>query len=167
MRKNIGFLIALAAMIMSIGLSAQEKEYPDFLKKIEESGDFAPMFPFQPTHDAPQNITNVEFWPGSDCNVAGGRGFMKSKGEDFVDALGQPKRFLGTNICFSGCFPKHEDADRVAEELARYGINIVRLHYVHHQFPKDKIYPVPDSFLEPEQLELFDYLFAKRIKALL
>lgn len=156
-------LVFIAILSVSIELSAQteEKEYPDFLKKIEESGDFAPMFPFQPTHDAPQNITNVEFWPGSDCNVAGGRGFMKSKGEDFVDALGQPKRFLGTNICFSGCFPKHEDADRVAEELARYGINIVRLHYVHHQFPKDKIYPAPDSFLEPEQLELFDYLFAK------
>lgn len=161
MRKNIGFLIALLAMIMSIGLSAQEKQYPDILKKIEESGDFAPMFPFQPTHDAPQNITNVAFWPSTDGNQAGATGFITAKGEEFKDALGNTKRFLGTNICFSGNFPTHADAERVAEELARYGINVVRLHYVHHQFPPDKIYPKPNSFIEPKQLERFDYLFAK------
>lgn len=148
--KNIGFWAVLVSLLLSVSMPAQDT-----------SADFAPMFPFQPTHDAPQNITNVAYWPGTDCNIAGGRGFIQSKGEDFVDALGQPRRFLGTNICFSGCFPEHEDAERVAEELSRYGINIVRLHYVHHNFPKDKIYPVPDSFIEPVQLERFDYLFAK------
>ncbi|MBQ9548482.1 MAG: beta-galactosidase [Bacteroidales bacterium] len=119
------------------------------------------MFPFQPTHAAPDNLTNVQTWTGTRRDPAGNEGFIRAEGDHFVDETGSVRRFLGTNICFSGCFPSHEDADRVAEELTRYGINLVRLHYVHHKFPKDKIYPEPDSFLEPEQLERFDYFFAR------
>lgn len=119
------------------------------------------MFPYVPTHDAPENITNVSTWPCWERGAAGAEGFIRSEGDCFVDGTGAERRFLGTNICFTGCFPSHEDADRVAAELARYGINLVRLHYVHHKFPQGKIYPKPDSVLEPEQLERFDYLFAK------
>lgn len=119
------------------------------------------MFPYKPTHDAPENITNVSTWPSWEKGKAGDAGFIQSVGDHFVDGTGAERRFLGTNICFTGCFPKHEDADRVAAELARYGINLVRLHYVHHRVPKGRAYPKQDSFLEPEQLERFDYLFAK------
>lgn len=119
------------------------------------------MFPFRPTHDAPENITNVSTWPCWEDGSAGSGGFIKSEGDHFVDDSGAERRFLGTNICFTGCFPSHEDAEKVAAELARYGINLVRLHYVHHKFPPQKIYPKMDSFIEPEQLEKFDYLFAK------
>ena len=119
------------------------------------------MFPYVPTHEAPENITNVSTWPSWEKGMAGDQGFIKSVGDSFVDGNGVQRRFLGTNICFTGCFPTHEDADKVAAELARYGINLVRLHYVHHKFPPGKIYPKQDSVLEPEQLERFDYLFAK------
>ena len=119
------------------------------------------MFPYVPTHNAEENITNVSTWPSWEKGQAGGEGFIQSVGDCFVDGNGFERRFLGTNICFTGCFPSHEDADKVAAELARYGINLVRLHYVHHKFPKGRIYPNPDSVLEPEQLERFDYLFAK------
>ena len=119
------------------------------------------MFPYEPSHEAPENITNVSTWPSWVKGMAGDQGFIQSVGESFEDENGVQRRFLGTNICFTGCFPSHEDADRVAAELARYGINLVRLHYVHHKFPKGKVYPKQDSVLEPEQLERFDYLFAK------
>lgn len=119
------------------------------------------MFPYIPTHHAPENITNVSTWPSWEKGQAGSNGFIRSEGDRFVDGRGVQRRFLGTNICFTGCFPSHEDADKVAAELARYGINVVRLHYVHHKFPPGRIYPKTDSFIEPEQLERFDYLFAK------
>lgn len=150
------FLFPLAAYLL-----AQENNYVDIISQTEKSGDFAPMFPFQPSHDAPQNITNVKTWKGSTNAPAGADGFICAKGDRFVDGNGRKIRFLGTNICFSGCFPSHGDADRVAAELARYGINVVRLHYVHHSYPPGKNYPETDSFIEPEQLERFDYLFAK------
>lgn len=121
----------------------------------------APMFPYVPTHNAPANITNVSTWPSWEKGKAGDSGFIQSVDDHFVDGTGAQRRFLGTNICFTGCFPTHEDADRVSAELARYGINLVRLHYVHHRLPKERAYPKPNSFLEPEQLERFDYLFSK------
>lgn len=120
--------------------------------------DFAPMFPFQPTHAAPSNLTNVKTWPGARQGEAGDQGFIVADGDHFVDSEGNVRRFIGTNICFKGCFPEKEDAEKVAAELSRYGINIVRLHYVHHKAPRDGIYPEKDSFIEPEQLDRFDYL---------
>lgn len=125
--------------------------------------DFMPsdvFFPFQPTHASPGNITDVSAWSGNDRRPAGSDGFISVEGDHFVDGKGREIRFIGTNIGMTGCFPEHEDAEQLALELKRYGINIVRLHYVSHRSPKEG-YPVKDSFIEPLQLERFDYLFAK------
>ena len=143
MRKSI---IALLSLLAPVFMGAQEQP---------------PLFPFLPTHNAPDNITNVATWPGVHTEAAGSQGFIAAKGDQFVDGTGQERRFFGTNICFTGCFPTHEQADAVSAELARYGFNILRLHYVHHKFPPGKVYPKEDSFIEPEQLERFDYFFAK------
>lgn len=153
------FLTVLAGIMAIADVFAQERK-PDILKKIEKSGDFAPMFPFQPTHNAPDNITNVMTWAGKDRRPAGTDGFISPDGDRFVDGSGREIRFIGTNIGMTGCFPDHKSADRLAEELTRYGINIVRMHYVSHRTPANG-YPTPDSFIEPVQLERFDYLIAK------
>lgn len=120
----------------------------------------AELFPFQPTHNAPANITNVRTWEGVSNDPAGTEGFITADGDHFIDGNGTERRFIGTNLGMTGCFPEHEDADKLAEELTRYGINIVRMHYVSHRTPKEG-YPIKDSFIEPVQLEKFDYLFAK------
>ena len=156
------FLIPAAAVLMLLPVfSFAEEKKENLLDKIEASGQFAPMFPFQPTHDAPANITNVKNWEGTRQGEAGAQGFIAADGDHFIDEQGNERRFLGTNICFTGCFPEKKDAEKVAAELARYGINLVRLHYVHHKFPPGREYPEKDSFLEPEQLDRFDYLFAQ------
>ena len=134
-------------------------QHPDVLKQIEASGKFAPMFPFQPTHNAPDNITNVRTWPGVDSRQAGQQGFISTQGSHFIDGDGNEIRFIGTQCGMTGCFPSHEQADKLAKEFTRYGINIVRMHYVSHRTPKQ--YPVLDSFIEPFQLEKFDYFIAK------
>lgn len=151
------FLSILAALALPINAGAQKANIED---RLDDSGQFAPLFPFQPTHNTPDNITNVRTWDNVSGAPAGSTGFIRSEGDHFVDGNGTPMRFIGTNIGMTGCFPSHEDADKVAAELTRYGINIVRMHYVSHRTPKDG-YPVKDSFIEPVQLERFDYLFAK------
>ena len=156
--KKLPFLLVLFMMVSGLALQAQN--HPDVLKKIEASGNFAPMFPFQPTHNAPDNITNVRTWPGTDGRPAGEQGFVKTEGGHFVDGEGNEMRFLGTQCGMTGCFPSHEQADRLAKEFTRYGINIVRMHYVSHRTPKDG-YPVLNSFIEPVQLEKFDYFIGK------
>lgn len=153
------WLIAVVALTMAPAGHAQEDvpEYPDALETATLAGDFAPLFPFKVAHGSPDNITNVQTWAGP-WAPAGQAGFVKAVNARFVDSQG-PRYFTGTNICFDGCFPDHEKAEQVAAGLARFGINLVRLHYVHHRFPKDRKYSSPDSFIEPVQLERFDYLF--------
>lgn len=155
------FHLTLYAMMLALAnLYAQETLRPNLLEEIEASDNFAPMFPFQPTHNAPENITNVGTWKAVVRQNARPKGFISPAGEFLVDETGRPVRFIGTNIGMTGCFPDHASADKLAEELSRYGINIVRMHYVSHRTPKEG-YPFFDSFIEPVQLERFDYLFAK------
>ena len=157
---RMGWLVGSAVMTMAAVAFAADKggEYSDILKEMAATtGEMAPLFPFRVVHGAPDNITNVQTWDGP-WQPAGSGGFVRSAGSRFADDRG-PCRFTGTNICFSGCFPEHDQADFVATDLARFGITLVRLHYVHHKFPPDKIYASPDSFIEPVQLEKFDYLF--------
>lgn len=97
---------------------------------------------------------------GMDRVPAGQNGFVSTYGDCFIDGSGHEIRFLGTNINLANSFPSHEESDRIAEELAGFGINIVRLNYADHIIPEHG-YPVHNSFIEPVQLELFDYLFAK------
>ncbi len=156
-RKSM-FLVAIASLMTAGSIVAQQR--PNVLEEIEKSGNFAPMFPFQPTHNAPDNITNVRTWTGVDDRPAGVDGFVKAEGNHFVDANGRELRFIGTQCGMTGCFPSHKQADRLAKEFTRYGINIVRMHYVSHRNPKDG-YPVLNSFIEPVQLEKFDYFIAK------
>ena len=47
----------------------------------------------------------------------------------------------------------------MAADLARFGINLVRLHYVHHTFSSRQTLCRAGPFIEPVQLEKFDYLF--------
>lgn len=145
--------IVAAAVLAAAG-------YVSVAQTVIDFGSTDAFFPFRPSHIAPGNITDVSTWPGMDNRPAGSDGFISVEGDHFVDGRGREIRFIGTNIGMTGCFPCHEDADRLAAELRRYGINIVRLHYVSHRTPKDG-YPVKDSFIEPVQLERFDYLFAK------
>ena len=156
MKKLLFFVVYMFAISATI-LRAQH--CPDVLKEIEASGAFAPLFPFQPTHDAPDNLTNVRTWPGVDDRQAGQQGFISTSGSHFVDGDGNQIRFIGTQCGMTGCFPSHEQADNLVKEFTRYGINIVRMHYVSHRTPKQ--YPVLDSFIEPLQLEKFDYFIAR------
>ena len=153
------WLVGPAVLAMTVTGHAQEEgvEYSNALEEATVAGEFAPLFPFKITHGSPDNITNVQTWDGP-WKPAGQDGFVKAANSQFVNERG-PCRFTGTNICFGGCFPEHEKAEQVAADLARFGINLVRLHYVHHKFPPNKKYSSPDSFIEPVQLEKFDYLF--------
>lgn len=145
-------------LLFFISCSLLQAEYPDLLKEKESKGKFEPLFPFRIELGGPQNITNVQTWKENRKELDS---FLKVEKGRFVNTQGDPCRFWGTNICFSGCFPKHQDAEDVAKSLARFGINIVRLHYVHHKFPPHKKYSTPDSFIEPVQLERFDYFISQ------
>lgn len=112
----------------------------------------AELFPFVVSYDCPENVTNVARWLPA---PAGKQGFVRAEAGRLATDAG-PVRFWATNICFEGCFPTHEDAERVAARLARLGINCVRMHHMdNYSIWGDS----PNKLtIDPKKLELLDYL---------
>ncbi len=132
-----------------------------------ESDADKPYFPFlTPWDDADPDFIDVS---GLNDGPAGSHGFIVVKDGHFIESeTGRRVRFLGTNIAFEGLFPCHEDAERLAAHLAKYGINAVRFHHQDHTFDWVK----PEGWLwdrryrdhrhiDPSQLDKMDYLAAQ------
>ncbi len=116
------------------------------------AGAEEPLFPFLVSYDSPENATNVADWLH---RPAGRHGFVRAEEARLVTDDG-PIRFWATNLCFDGCFPTHEQAERLAERLARLGINGVRMHHMDNR----SIWgDSPDKLtIDPARLDRLDYL---------
>ncbi|MCA9118601.1 MAG: cellulase family glycosylhydrolase [Planctomycetaceae bacterium] len=110
------------------------------------------LFPFMVSYDSPGNLTNLSSWLDA---PAGKHGHLRVQDGHFFTDNG-PIRFWGTNLCFEACFPTHEQAERLAARLARFGINIVRMHHMDSR----SIWGDSGNHLtiDPKQLERLDYL---------
>lgn len=58
---------------------------------------------------------------------AGKHGCVSAKGDGFVYADGTKAKFWGTNISGKANFPEKKDAEKLAEEIAQNGFNMVRM----------------------------------------
>ncbi len=83
-------------------------------------------FPFVISFDAPDNITNIAKRLDA---PAGKDGFVRVVDGHFATDKGRI-RFWGTNTCFDANFQDKATADRMADRLARFGTNCVRLHHM-------------------------------------
>ena len=84
------------------------------------------LFPFVISFDAPDNITNISRKLDA---PAGKHGFVRIQDGQFATDKGRIQ-FWGTNTCYGASFLDREAADRMADRLARFGINCVRLHHM-------------------------------------
>ncbi|MHB8863262.1 MAG: beta-galactosidase [Pirellulaceae bacterium] len=95
---------------------------------------------------------------------AGKHGWLKANSDGtfaFETQPGKSQRFYGVNFCFSAHYISHEQADRLAERLARLGYNTVRLHHYEGELTEGQ----PDrTQLNPQKLDQLDYLFAALVK---
>lgn len=133
--------------------------------ELSSSDEFFPMFPFQISHDSPDNISNFKHLLDS---PAGKNGFVRADKGRFVNNLGAV-RLNGTNLTGPANFPSQKDAKRLAERLARFGINCVRLHYMdadYGNFLQEKEPgiiandPNTQRNLDYKQLDRLDYLIS-------
>jgi len=100
---------------------------------------------------------------------AGKHGFVKVKDGHFYFEDGTRAKFWGTNLCFSACFPDHKQAEIMANRIAYFGFNAVRLHHMDFHFEPNGIFEdispahkdkqmKPTGHLSPRQLDKLDYL---------
>ncbi len=137
--------------------------------------ELAPLFPFVISYDALDNASSMAHLLDA---PAGKHGFIRVKDGRFVNDSG-PVRLHATNLTGPANFPTHEQADKLAARLARFGINCVRLHYFDAEYGNfmteketgifGKGWSLPDAFkADPavpipfarEQVDRQDYLIA-------
>lgn len=88
----------------------------------------AELIPFSlPWDDSTSTLTNVSHLLDK---PAGKNGFVRTQEDHFVDGLGNRFRVLGVNTAFSGNFPTHQQAEKIAARMAKFGINCVRFHHM-------------------------------------
>ena len=121
----------------------------------------AEPFPFViPWDDASPSFVNVSSLNDGD---AGKNGFIVVKDGHFVESkTGQRLRFFAVNLAAGSAFPVHADAEKLAGRLAKYGVNLVRLHHMDNGWSQP-VSLIDFSYkdrqhLNPEQLDRLDYL---------
>lgn len=100
---------------------------------------------------------------------AGKHGFIKVKDGYFYFEDETQARFWGTNLCFNACFPTKKEAEVIADRIAFFGFNAVRLHHMDFSFEPKGIFKDTNpgkkdpqmkktGVLSKEQLDKLDYL---------
>ena len=108
----------------------------------------------------------LEIQPGSALDFSGlrstdepagkhGRVIARADGQfAFADSPRQPRRFYGVNFCFSALYLSRDQADRIAERLARLGYNALRIHHYERELTQNQ---PRSTILNPEKLDQLDY----------
>ena len=90
----------------------------------------AELFPFVlPWDDATAAAVDVSGW----LDAPAGKGGFASVQDGHLFANGKRLRIFGVNLAFGANFPTHEDAEKVAARMAKFGINCVRFHHMDMQ----------------------------------
>ena len=72
----------------------------------------------------------------------------------------QRERFLGVNITAASTMPSHDNAQKIAQRLAKFGVNLVRFHHMDNHFGANSIinYAAGTSrTLDAANMEKLDY----------
>lgn len=135
-------------------------------------------------YDEPVTIAAGEEWvplkldldiePGSALDFSG-QGFLDAPAGKFGriqasadghfvyenDPQKKPRRFYGVNFCFSAQYLGHEQADQLAERVARLGYNAIRIHHYEGELCQQQ----KDSItFNPEKIDRLDYFLAACFK---
>ncbi len=111
----------------------------------------------------PQDRSNW-FLPSHETEPAGAHGFLRVDSEGhFRFADGVPVRFVGVNLVAGAAFPDSNEAKMMAKRLAKFGVNLARLHHIDNSWSpngrESLIQPGPDTrHFDAEQFARFDYL---------
>src|SRR5262249_1713805 len=118
----------------------------------------APLFPFVlPWDDAAPGVTDVS---GLLEKPAGKHGFVSVK-DGHLYAGENRIRFFGVNLAFGANFPAHEDAEKIAARVAKFGINCVRFHHMDTQDAPSGLLQADKKTIDPGQIDKLDYFIAE------
>ncbi len=89
---------------------------------------------------------------------AGKHGFVKVQNGHFIDGTGKNIRFFGTNLTFSSCFPEKDVAQKIAAQLSKMGMNVVRFHHMDMRQSPAGIWDESMVNFDMDQVDKLDWL---------
>lgn len=141
-----------------VRVSGHSRPLPHVEYVFNDTGDWFPFeFPLDDTNLDTIDLTGLLDAP------AGKHGFLTT-GDDghFYFADGRRARFFGTNLGGRDCMPEKTVAETTAARLAKYGVNMIRLHAFDSRSHRLIDYDRGGSrHLNAEALDRFDYLVAQ------
>ncbi len=124
-------------------------------------------FTFSPPWDdaTPNTIIDMSHL---NTKPAGKNGWIKVDGHTFIESNTHKRiRFLGTNTTAWHCFPTKDQAEKIAARMAKFGINIVRLHHMDNRWDiksGSSIWKLDANgalHIDENQLDKMDYFVAQ------
>lgn len=158
LRLSLFFAAVLffAAALLALPLLAGEPATP----APEQSEEPLPeMFPFKIDLTPRENVTNVQTWDCPWGDLASEPILTVREGQFF--ARERPFHFFGTNTCYAANFVDHDQAEKLAAAMARFGIGVVRLHHMDRRDIWGKNFERTMTEIDPDQLDRLDYLIAQ------
>lgn len=128
---------------------------------LYEFNDTSDWYPF----NFPLNDTNLDTidLAGLLDPPAGKHGFVEVRDDGhFYFRDGTRARFFGTNVGGSGAFPERDQAQVIAARLAKYGVNMLRIHAIDGRWAPLIDYSRGNSrHFNQEMLDRLDFFFAE------
>ncbi|MCX5751134.1 MAG: carbohydrate binding domain-containing protein [Candidatus Saganbacteria bacterium] len=165
--KRVDFFIGLMEVPGSLWVDSVKLEAFDAngnqIKKADYSvTDTSNWFTLQPPKETGgKTAADVSFLLDK---PAGKHGFLTARDGHFYFQDGTPGRFWGINIYGSDCFPDKKRAEKIAERLARYGCNLVRIHHLDAYWANPNLFDQKYNdtrHLNKESLDRMDYFVAQ------
>ncbi len=127
---------------------------------VPSRGSAEGWWPFQPQYRPDQvKVMDLSFMN----EPVGSHGFVTMRDGELYFEDGTPVRLWGPNVSYWGgrmVFPPHRAADLLADHLAQYGVNCVRVHVMHSTNSlMDKSRDDTQHF-DAEKLDRLDYMVA-------
>ena len=117
---------------------------------------------YLPWDDYTSNATDLSYL---NHKPAGKYGFVSVGNDGHFYVGSQRIKFLGVDITGASCFPQKTQAEVIAKRLAKFGINVVRLHFLDNMWGFS-VFGYPGSYnntrsFNSEALDRLDYFIAK------
>jgi len=113
-------------------------------------------FPFWvPPFNNDASFTDMSFLNPRPAGTAGRATIREGH---FYDAEGNRLRLMGSNLTFAGAFPPKEDAPKIAAQLRKLGMNVIRFHHLDMHTAPRGIWNEDRTAFDPEQVDKLDWL---------
>ncbi len=146
--------LRLACLTLALSLNAFAQTPP--VPAAPPAPKLPPLFPFiLPWDDASPSPTNLSTW----LEPVTAQKFVTAK-EGHLYLGDKRLRLFGVNISNDACFPSHEDADKSAARLAKFGIGCVRFSRLDTKPAPLGLFQADLTTIDPSQLDKFDYFIS-------